>query len=65
MRDLKEVYKSATKELALAQLDNLKDKWSSKYGMVIDSWYNNWNNLSIVSPKLFHGLHSTVRKKIF
>ena len=46
MRDLKEVYKATTEDLALAQLDNLKDKWGSKYGMVIDSWYSNWNNLS-------------------
>lgn len=46
MRDSKEVYKSSIEELALAQLDNLKEKWESKYGIVIDSWYNNWNNLS-------------------
>jgi len=62
MRDLKEVYKSATEELALAQLDNLKDKWSSKYGMVIDSWYNNWNNLSTFfefSPRIRRIIYTT------
>ena len=54
MRDLKEVYKATTEELALAQLDNLKDKWSNKYGMVIDSWYNNWNNLSTYKCQVNH-----------
>lgn len=46
MRGLKEVYKAPTEALALAQLDNLKDIWGSRYSIVIDSWYNNWDNLS-------------------
>ena len=46
MKNLKEVYKAATEELALAQLDRLKEIWGTKYGMVIDSWYNNWDHLS-------------------
>lgn len=37
MKDLKEVYKANTEEMALAQLDNLKEKWGGKYGIVIDS----------------------------
>ncbi len=41
MKDLKEVYKAPTEELALAQLDRLKENWGDKYGIVIDSWYNN------------------------
>lgn len=45
MRDLKLVYKADTEELALAQLDELKDKWANKYGSVIDSWYENWDKL--------------------
>ena len=62
MRDLKEVYKATTEDLALAQLDNLKDKWGSKYGMVIDSWYNNWNNLSTFfefSPRIRKIIYTT------
>lgn len=27
-------------------MDLLKEKWYSKYSVVIDSWYNNWHNLS-------------------
>ncbi len=37
MKDLKEVYKASTEELALAQLDNLKSSWGDKYAIVIDS----------------------------
>jgi len=60
MRDLKEVYKAPTEELALAQLDRLKESWGSKYGIVIDSWYNNWENLST-----YFGFSPAIRKIIY
>ena len=60
MKDLKEVYKATTEDLALAQLDNLKEKWESNYGMVIDSWYNNWNNLDT-----FFKFSPQIRKLIY
>ena len=60
MKDLKEVYKATTEEFALAQLDNLKEKWGSNYGMVIDSWYNNWNNLDT-----FFKFSPQIRKLIY
>ena len=60
MKDLKEVYKATTEELALAQLDNLKEKWGSNYGMVTDSWYNNWNNLDT-----FFKFSPQIRKLIY
>ena len=60
MKDLKDVYKATTEELALAQLDNLKEKWGSNYGMVIDSWYNNWNNLDT-----FFKFSPQIRKLIY
>ena len=60
MKDLKEVYKAATEELALAQLDKLKETWGNSYGMVIDSWYNNWNNLST-----FFDFSPRIRKMIY
>lgn len=74
MKDLKEVYKAPTEELALAQLDKLKEIWGNSYGMVIDSWYKNWNNLSTFfdfSPRIrkmiyttnsLEGFNSQVRK---
>ena len=60
MKDLKEVYKAPTEELALAQLDKLKEAWGNSYGMVIDSWYNNWNNLST-----FFDFSPRIRKMIY
>lgn len=60
MKDLKEVYKAPTEELALAQLDKLKETWGNSYGMVIDSWYNNWNNLST-----FFDFWPRIRKMIY
>ena len=60
MKDLKEVYKAPTEELALAQLDKLKETWGNSYGMVIDSWYNNWNNLST-----FFDFTPRIRKMIY
>ena len=46
LRDLKLVYRADTEEIALAQLEELKNKWSNNYGAVIDSWYDNWDILS-------------------
>lgn len=60
MKDLKEVYKATTEELALAQLDKLKATWGNSYGIVIDSWYNNWNNLST-----FFNFSPRIRKMIY
>lgn len=60
MHDLKCVYKSATEELALAQLDNLKEKWGDKYAIVLDSWYNNWSELST-----FFNFSPEIRKMIY
>ncbi|AND84730.1 IS256 family transposase [Clostridium tyrobutyricum] len=45
MRDLKCVYKAPNEEDALNSLDTVKDKWNHKYGIVVDSWYNNWDKL--------------------
>ena len=60
MKDIKDVYNVITEEFALAQLDNLKEKWGSNYGMVIDSWYNNWNNLDT-----FFKFSPQIRKLIY
>lgn len=60
IKDLKLVYKASTEELALAELDTLKEKWGSKYGIVIDSWYNNWDNLST-----FFEFSPEIRKMIY
>ena len=46
MKDLKNVYRAFTEEAAVENLEILREKWHSKYSVVIDSWYNNWNNLN-------------------
>ena len=46
MRDLKEVYKASTKDIAEENLDIFEEKWGKKYPIVIKSWRNNWENLS-------------------
>lgn len=62
MKDLKEVYKATTEELSLAQLDKLKDTLENNYRMIIDSWYNNLNNLSTFfefSPRIRKIIYTT------
>lgn len=46
MNELKCVYKAFNEETALKNLDLLKEKWNTKYAVVIASWYNNWTNLT-------------------
>ncbi|MCJ7691297.1 MAG: IS256 family transposase [Clostridiaceae bacterium] len=46
MRNLKCVYRASSEEIATNELEKLKEKWGSKYSIVINSWYNNWDNLS-------------------
>ena len=58
--DLKKIYTAPTEEIALAQLDSLKDKWNDKYSNVIDSWYINWDKLST-----FFAFNEKIRKMIY
>ena len=46
-KDLKLIYQASTKDLAEDELLRLDDKWGKKYPMVINSWHNKWDNLSI------------------
>ena len=74
MRDLKEVYKAATLELAEENLKALDEKWGKKYPVVISSWQNNWHKLStffkytesirklIYTTNAIEGFHRQVRK---
>jgi transposase-like protein len=42
MKDLKEIYRVATKEAGEIALEILKDKWGDKHSIVIKSWNRNW-----------------------
>ena len=74
MRDLKPVYKANTKDLAEDALLELEEKWGEKYPIVIESWQNNWEELSqyfehtepirkiIYTTNAVEGFHRQVRK---
>ena len=74
MRDLKPVYRAATKDQAQDALLTLEEKWGGKYPVVIESWQNNWEELSqyfqytepirkiIYTTNAVEGFHRQVRK---
>jgi putative transposase len=74
MRDLKEVYRAATKDLAEQKLSELEDTWGKKYPLVIKSWKSNWPELSayfkypddirrvIYTTNVIEGFHRQIRK---
>ena len=47
MVDLKAVYRAPTKNAAEIALDELEAKWGKQYPVVITSWRNKWDNLSV------------------
>ena len=46
-KDLKLIYQAPTKESVEDKLLKLKEKWGKKYPMVINSWQNKQDNLSV------------------
>ncbi len=46
MADLKRVYKAPTKKAAEEALAEFEQKWKERYPMVVNSWINNWDELS-------------------
>ena len=46
MNDLKKVYKAPTKDNAEIALLELEEKWGNKYPLAVNSWKNNWEELS-------------------
>lgn len=45
LADLKKVYGAESEEIALGNLESMQDSWK-KYGAVLDSWIDKWDNLS-------------------
>lgn len=72
--DLKPVYQAVNKEQGFENLVVLDEKWSKKYPVPVQSWYNNWNTLStffeyddqirkvIYTTNTVEGFHRQVRK---
>lgn len=47
MADLKSVYRATTKNAAEIALNELDAKWGKQYPVVLRSWRNKWDNLSV------------------
>lgn len=74
MKDLRLVYKAASKEEALSKLDELEKKWGDYYPIVIKSWRSNWEKLTtyfkysegirkiIYTTNIIEGYHRQLRK---
>jgi putative transposase len=74
MADLKPVYQALNKEQGYENLISLDEKWGKKYPVPVQSWYNNWENLStffrydvdirrvIYTTNTVEGFHRQVRK---
>ncbi|TBL67091.1 IS256 family transposase [Paenibacillus thalictri] len=43
---LKPIYKAATEEAALLELDQFEEAWGSKYPLIVRSWRSNWDELA-------------------
>jgi len=59
-KDLKLIYQAPTKEVEEEELLKLEEKWGKKYPLVINSWNNKWENLSI-----FFKYPAEIRKIIY
>jgi putative transposase len=74
MVDLKLVYGADNKQVALDELEKLKDKWGKRYPIVITSWQTNWSKLAtylkypagirklIYTTNTIEGYHRQIRK---
>jgi len=45
--DMKHIYNAPNKEMAKAELDRFAEKWNDKYPYAVQSWQNNWDELTV------------------
>lgn len=45
--DMKSIYTAPNREAAKQALDDFKIKWNNKYSYAVDSWYRNWEELTV------------------
>jgi len=74
--DLKKIYQSATEEEALLALEQLSQRWDSKYPQISKSWRAHWENINtlfkypddirkpIYTTNAIESLNSVIRKVI-
>jgi len=46
-RDMKSIYTAPNREAAKIALDDFKLNWNDKYSYAVDSWYRNWDELTV------------------
>ena len=46
-KDMKLIYTAPNNDAAKAALEDFKQKWNSKYAYAVDSWYRNWEQLTV------------------
>ena len=46
--DSKSIYRSATEDEALQELEKFSEKWDEKYPKISNSWKNHWLNLRTI-----------------
>lgn len=47
--DFKPIYKASSEEVALKELEDVKEKWGKKYPYSISNWESNWDVVSQLS----------------
>ncbi|WP_220718244.1 IS256 family transposase [Agarivorans litoreus] len=74
--DLKRVYRSATEDEALLELERFSEVWDSQYPQISKSWRNHWQNLNtlfnypedirraIYTTNAIESLNSVIRKAL-
>jgi len=74
MEDLKSVYKAPTEALASENINSMYEKWGDKYDFVLDSWRDEWGDLSayfdfppelrkiMYTTNTIESFHSQIRK---
>jgi len=74
--DLKRVYRAATEDEALLELDRFGEAWDSQYPQITKSWHAHWQNLNtlfiypedirraIYTTNAIESLNSVIRKAI-
>ena len=45
--DMKEIYKAPTRQAAESALNDFATKWEHKYSYAVQSWRNNWEDLTV------------------
>ena len=58
--DLKPIYKAATEEAALVELDRFEEIWGAKYPLIVRSWRNSWSE-----PATFFKYPPEIHKLIY